>query len=263
MQDNSTNNDIEMLVKYMDGELTGVEKESTEKLLQTNAELQQRYQHLLAAKQAIKMEGLRARVKALHNEYVQDAAPVKAMPAKVIRPTFFVKDFMRVAAVLVLVIAGYGGYQYATTTTQSLYSDNYIIYHLPVNRGEGNADRIENLYNEGHYEAAVAAVNGLPIKTQKDYFIAAQSYLQLDTENSAVNAIAFFLEVQKMNSENSEKYFVQETDYYLALAYIKAGKVDLARDELSKIKANPRHIFYNNAKQISSTKLEILKLKSN
>src|SRR4051812_37838689 len=69
MQDNST---TEMLVRYMDSELNEAERETTEKLLQDDTSLQEQYQYLLAAKRAIKSEGLKQRVQAIQREYIQE-----------------------------------------------------------------------------------------------------------------------------------------------------------------------------------------------
>ena len=57
MQDNSTNDIMETLIRYMDGEMSTAEQEATEKLLRNDAALQERYQHFLAARQAIRSQG--------------------------------------------------------------------------------------------------------------------------------------------------------------------------------------------------------------
>src|SRR4051794_4947275 len=104
MQDNST---TEMLIKYMDGELNEAEKESTEKLLHDDASLQERYQYLLAAKRAIKSQGLKQRVQAIHQEYIQEVNnSIKSSPQAIKHSSSF-KIFMRIAAVFMVAIVGY------------------------------------------------------------------------------------------------------------------------------------------------------------
>jgi len=220
MQDNSTNDAMELLISYMDGELDATEKAATEKMLQDDAALKERFENLVAAKQVIKAHGLKQHIQSLHQQYYTETQAAETAPVKVIKPAFGLKTFMRIAAVFILVVAGYGVYQYAATSNESLYADNFISYQLPVTRGAEQTDDLDALYNANNYSAVIAAVNGKQQKTQKDYFLAAQAYLQT---NDATAAIAAFKNVEQLNSTATDKYFAQETDYYLALAYIKAG----------------------------------------
>ena len=142
MQDNFNDDIIEQLVKYMDGELTAVEKDNVEKLLQNNTTLQQRLFQLQAAKQAIRSQGLKQRVQQIHKEYLHTIQPEKKETAKVIRPISFFKTFMRVAAVFVIVIAGYTVFLYSSTTNQSEYDSSIIKYHASVSRGNETVNNL-------------------------------------------------------------------------------------------------------------------------
>ncbi len=258
MQNNSNNDIIETLIRYMDGELNGTEYDETEKLLQNDAALQEHYQHLLAAKKAIRALGVKQRVQAVQQEYLQQAKPESAPAPKVARNSSFFKNFMRIAAILIVVIAGYGVLQYSTTTSQSVYNDAYITYQLPVNRGEENKNQLAEFYKANNYKAVISSFNKIEPKNQEAYFLLGQSYLQTNNADEAINA---FKQVEKLNENSDEKYFLQETDYYLMLAYIKNSKIELAQQKLDEILAQPQHLFYNKAKQISRTKMTMLKLK--
>jgi uncharacterized protein YxeA len=255
MQDDAT---TEMLVRYIDGELNEAEKEATEKLLHQNASLQERYYYLLAIKQTIKLPERRQRVQAIHQEYTQQINASENGKAQAVKHQSFFKTFMRIAAVFFVVIAGYGIFQYASTTNQSVYNDNFISYQLPVNRGADQTDNMDALYNAGNYNAVINAFDAKQSKNQKDYFLAGQAYLQLNNANAAISN---FREVENLNSKSTEKYFEQETDYYWMLAYIKAGKIEDAERLLDKITSNPQHLFYDKAKDISRIKLTMLKWK--
>ncbi len=258
MPDNFTGDITEMLIRYMDNELSEKEKPAVEKLLQENAEANERYQLLLAAKQAIRSGGLKQRVQKIHDEYIQANAKTEPAHAKVVRASSVFKTFMRIAAVFVIAVGGYGVYEYSTTNNASVFNNNFAKYELPVNRGENSTNDIDSLYNASNYAAAINAFEAKTQKDQKDYFIAGQSYLQL---NNADKAIAAFEQIQNLNSTSTTKYFVEETDYYLALAFIKAGKISEAQSQLDKITSDKQHLFYNQAKNISGLKLHILKLK--
>jgi len=256
MLDNYTNDISELLIKYMDNELSPDEKTAVEKMLHEDADVNERYQHLLAAKQAIRHQNLKQRVRLVHDEYISERAN-NINITKTKTPSIF-KTFMRVAAVFIAVIAGYGVFEYSTTTTQSIFNDNYISYQLPVNRGADETDEIDSLYAAKNYTAVVNAFEQIPQKSQEDYFIAGQSYLSLDNTDKAIKC---FLDVKKINNSSAQKYFVDETDYYLALAYLKAGNIDEAENLLNKITADKQNLYYKKAKDISGYKLRILKLK--
>lgn len=254
MQDNSTNDIIEMLTRYMDGELTTEEKITMEELLKKDVTLQERYQHLLAARRAIRMQGLKQHVQAIQKEYLQEMHSEKPTGKNI---SVF-RTFMSVAAVLIIIVAGYGLFQYISTTNESVYSSNFINYNAPVSRGNIPANGMVDLYSSGKYAEVVRYFESLPNKSQQDYFIVAQAYLHLNNSKAAINN---FKQVQNLNNNSTGKYFVQETDYFLLLAYIKSGDIDEAEKKLDKIISDKQHLFYKKAKSISRTKLIILKWK--
>lgn len=259
MQDNSTNDIIEILTRYMDGELSAEEKNNIEKLLKNDIALQERYQHLFAAKQAIKMQGLKQRVQVIQNEYLQETQPGKAAKRSTAKKISVFRTFMSAAAILIIVIAGYALYQYSSTTNESVYSSNFISYTAPVSRGNTRENNIAELYNAGKYTQATQYFESLSNKSYQDYFIAAQTYLNLDNSKAAIDN---FRRLENLNSNSAEKYYVQETDYYLMLAYIKNGNISEAEKLLNKITSDKQHLFYKKAKNISAIKLTILKWKN-
>ncbi len=228
MPDKFNNDTAEQLIKYMDNELNINDRIIMEKLLQTNTAL-------------------------------QHAAHSIKPAAKIIKPKLFFKTFMRVAAVFFIAAAGYAVFLYSSTSGQSVYNNNFIAYHLPSTRGSETVSNLNALYNNGNYNDVIKSFSFTQPKTQQAYFLAAQSYLQLNKTTDAINA---FKAVETVNANSSVKYYEQETDYYLMLAYIKNGEIQLAEQKLDKITSNKQHLFYKNAKSISKTKLQILKWKN-
>lgn len=257
MPDNVSDDMIVQLIKYVDDELALTDKAGMEKLLQNNIALKERYEKLLAAKEAIRSRGLAKRVQKIQEEYTHRANPAKES-AKIIKPGFF-KIFMRAAAVLFIGVAGFLVFEYTSTTTQSEYNNNFVIYHEIVNRGDSSFNSLAAAYNGGNYDNAITIFNSIKNKNQHDYFIAAQCYLIVNNVSGAINA---FKAVENLNSKSLEKNFEQETDYYLMLAYIKNGDIELAEQKLHKINANKQHLFYNKARNISQLKLDLLKWKT-
>jgi hypothetical protein len=68
MQDNYSDENI---IQYIDDEMTMDEKQAFEKLLQQDMVLYERYQFMLAAKQAIRSKGLKEQVSKIHEEYIR------------------------------------------------------------------------------------------------------------------------------------------------------------------------------------------------
>jgi tetratricopeptide (TPR) repeat protein len=260
MQDNSTNDIAEMLIRYMDGDMSAAERAVTEKMLQEDAAIQERYQYFKEAKRAIRSQGLKQRVMAIHQEYAQEVPSTGNNKAKVVKPSSLLKTWISIAAIFVLVFVGYSTYRYVSTTTDSVYNENFMAYQLPVNRGNNQADSLNSLYKAGKYNAVINAFNALQSKDQKAYFLAGQAFLQLDNPKAAIGA---FKQVENINNNSTDKYFEQETDYYLALAYIKAGNIEAAEEKLNRITSNKQHLFYHKATNISRTKLMMLKWKEN
>ncbi len=97
MPDNST---IEKLISYMDDELNEAEKEKVEKMLQEDASLQEYYQYLVAAKRAIKSQGLKDTVKRIQEEEKREENDGEKNTLKMVKPTFFSPAFMNVAVKL-------------------------------------------------------------------------------------------------------------------------------------------------------------------
>lgn len=259
MPDNYSSDITDNLVQYLDNEMTDTEKQAFEKLLQQDTALHERYQLMLIAKQAIRSKGLKEKVSALHKEYIKAREQSQPKEINISRKSSsFFKNFMRVAAVFIIAVAGYGIFEFSSTNTNTVFNNNFVVYNLPVTRGAAEHKLIYSLYAAANYNAVVNAFKATNEKSQEDYFLAAQAYLQLNRTAEAINS---FQQVEKMNAESNQQYFVEETDFYLALAYIKAGRINEAQNQLNKITSNKRHLFYNKAKNISKLKLEILKMK--
>lgn len=265
MPDNFTYDEImEQLIRYVDGELHEDEKFAIEKLIHQDNAVQERYENLLASREAIKMLGLRNRIQVLHNEY--ETSKVKSEDegksrAKVIGLSFAkkYKMLLRIAAALLVAVASYGIYEYSTISSERLYAENFISYNLPVTRGDGiNNTTIDSFYASKNYVGVVNTFESATSKTQRDYFIAGLSFLELNKTTDAIDA---FSKLQQLNSNGTEKHYKDETEYYLLLAYIKANRAEDALKMLDIITANKQHLYYQKANEISRTKLMFLKWK--
>lgn len=261
MQDNSTNDLTEQLIKYIDDELPPEERAAIKNLLQNDEAVKERYENLVIAKGAVRSIGLQGKVRELQQQYLSEANAEQTTtePTKIIKPAFNIKRIMQIAAVFIIAVIGYGLYEYSTTNNTSVYAKNFISYQLPVARGGAQqTSNIDSLYRASNYTALISAFTAKKNKTQKDNFLAGLAYLQTNNAAQAINALQH---VQQLNNKINQQYFTQETDYYLLLAYIKANNINAAQQQLNFILANVHHSYYQKAKEISKAKLIILKWK--
>ena len=257
MPDNNAEDITTLLVRYIDDELETNQQTEVERLLRENERVNDEYNLLLAAKSAIKDYGLKQKVGALHKEMMQELKPA-TQPVK-IRRMSFAQKLMRVAAVLIIAVAGFGVIQYSTTNSNKLYSDNYIPYYQNVTRSNGKQNRIDQLYNTGKYALVINLVDEKPVKEQQDYFLEGQSYLQL---NKPQNAIQYFEKLKQLNTAQTKNLYADANDYYEMLAYIKAENITAAKALRAQILSNPKHSYYQKTKDISGFKLWLLGLKN-
>ena len=98
MPDNST---IEKLISYMDGELNEAETEKVKKMLQEDASLQEYYQYLVAAKRAIKSQGLRETIQRIQQEQKREENGGENNIVEMVKPKFVSPTLMNFAVKLI------------------------------------------------------------------------------------------------------------------------------------------------------------------
>ena len=260
MPDNSTYDQIEQLIRYMDGELSPEEQLAMQQQLGQDPVLQERLQQLTAARSAIKSAGLQQRVRALHQQFYPIIEQQKGDAIKESTPGLFrrIQPILRIAAILLLFVGAYGVYEYSTVSSTALYADNYLSYRLPVTRGTAGATQTDSLYTAGNYKAVITSVEQSTNRQARDNFLAGVACLET---GDPVNAIRYLKALQTDNASAATPVFVQETEYYLALGYIRAGMISEAKAELELIRSNKQHMYYQNAAAISNFKLTLLEWK--
>lgn len=254
---------MELLIRYADNDVSAEEKAMMQDKLQQDESLRERYNNILLAKEAVSSAGLADKVKELHQKYYNAANESnKAAEGKIkeLPRTGNISALLRIAAVFFIAVAGYGIFRYSATGNDSFYNKNYIAYSLPSLRGENNTDdKMDSLYRAGQYNEALSLFTSLQTPSPENYFIAGLSYLNM---NNAPSAIAAFEKLQQVNAASPEKHFEQEAEYYLALAYIKAGRIDDAEKLLTKIKSDKQHLYYAKVNEMSALDLMILRMKN-
>ena len=255
MSDTNENFDqLERLDRYLDGDLPAPDRQALEQQLAQDTSLRETLDLLRLSRDAVRTKGLQQQVRSHHQRWINRARESTLSPAAASasgteavtmpspaqsadRATSF-RFVWRVAAAVLLGVIGYSTYQYTTADTNILYDEHYLSYEIPRTRDDASmATPIDELYNQQQYADVLRAYESQSSPSSRDHFLAAMSALE---QNDYIRAIRLFTEVQHTES------FEQETDYYLALAYLQAGQVDQARTLFQKISDTPRHLYHEN-----------------
>ncbi|HEX4877925.1 MAG TPA: hypothetical protein VFV31_14710 [Chitinophagaceae bacterium] len=251
--DNSLQNMPEKLVDYLDGKLEGAEKSELEQQLANDKSLQEQWENLIATREALQQAGLKHKVAVLHNQMMEE----RKVPVRQISSTRRILRYsIAIAASLVLLVAGYAGYQFYTLSSEKVYAANFQPYELNTLRdGAAAENEIEALYRQKKYKEVVALSYTRPYAI-KENFIRGLSYAET-ADNSG--AISCFLKVINDNKAAGSSVFKDESEYYLALSYIRNKDYDFALDILKSISSNPEHLYNKKVNQKLIRQVKMLK----
>lgn len=260
-----TNDDKQKRIDdYLLGKLGANDRREFEEETSRNAELSQQLADTKLAMDAIELAedaALKARLQKLESSFRQEAAPVAAKTTAVIKelPTPGTKKtgvqprrnlrqlYAIAAAVLVLLLAGW--YILRPTTYDSpeaLAMATFEPYQniVPGTVRGGDTDPAADAYaayDAGRFAAAATALRALPA-TPVNRFYLGQS-LMADGDFTA--AATEFAELR-----TADFGLAPEATYYLALARIGEGRLQEAREILTKISIDPDHLMNEDARTL-------------
>lgn len=153
------------------------------------------------------------------------------------------------ASVLLLVTMGTTWFMSNQYSNEGIASSNFVPYDAGVLLGEND----DNAYTQGvlayqkkDFATAITAfekvptIDGLYAETQ---FYLGNAYL---SQNEAEKAITAFEVAQNANLPQ----FQEPTEWYLALAYLRTGDEDKAKELLMAISNNANHFYNANALKV-------------
>lgn len=231
------------LISYLDNELEPDERLYVEARLAADPALGLQLQRLALARQAAAHYGTRQRVAEIHREMMQE---MRAKPrARVLR----VRWLLRVAAVLLVMLLVAGVVQHWLLDENRLYNARYERYAMSITRDDDTAiSRIAQLYGAGNLqEAASAYEDQSQAPLPSDHFLAAQAYLSMNETGKAI--LALEAQLRANGSLGSFKPYHDDAEYYLALAYLKDGRLAQAIPLFRHIHDTPAHAYH---RQVSS-----------
>lgn len=256
--DKISQNVLELLDRYLDHNLTEEEQVSVDQLLRQDFSVQQALENLKMMRGIIESNGMKQLVRKQHHEYM---AVMKQNELHVTRTrTLFSEmrnNWMKVAALIILILSTGFLIQFLLLDADSIYRHNFISYDLSGKRSNAISTDIamDSLYQNRLFTEVVSSFQSIPSHSFRDLFLTGMAYLQI---NNPSKAIPLFEEIHNRTELSGEMRFQQETDYYLALAYLRNHQTDSALELFRKIHEDPRHLYHKNISKWELIKIRLL-----
>lgn len=237
--DNSTQEMSEKLVMYLDGELAGQDKTDLEQELAANPGLQEELKSLQQTRAALRYFALKQEVAGIHQEMMQEiAAPV----IPISRGRKILRYSMAAAAAVILLLGSWLAYSFFSLSPDKVFASGYHSFELSNMRsGDGSSQTaIEKAYKGNQFEEVLKLYQHGAGAGIRDRFLTAMA--ALEKKNDPL-AIRLFKEQLESNRLSSQPVFNDESEYYLALGYIRNKDFDFALPLLQKIKDDPEHTY--------------------
>jgi len=238
--DNSTPDMYSKLVRYLDGELTGEEKDALEQQLGIDPALQEEFANLRLAREAVRQYGLRKQVAAIHDSMIKELRPPVRRIGSVRR---VIRYSVAVAAAIVLIVGSFLAYKFYTLSPNKVFASRYQSYELITTRGNDKSDKpIEKAYREKNYQEVKRIHKTGEDNSVKAEFLNGMASLETSDQSGAIRS---FNEVLTLNKQSAKPVMDDEAEYYLALAYLKNRDYDLSLALLEKIRDEKDHLYHS------------------
>jgi hypothetical protein len=210
-------------------------------------------EYLKLALDTVRRDAINKKVSAVRHTIKNDSRSEKPSGA-IVRSMY--KTSLRITAILVLFMGFALIYKYSSVSNQSLYEKQFAGYYLSNTRGIETKDAETEAYQNKNWKDVIASYRALHTTSNQSTFLAAMAAMQLSRFPEAVGLFERIL-----SDASADRSFREESEYYLALAYLMNHEENKGVQLLSKIKADPGHTYHPLASKISSVDLKIIELK--
>lgn len=237
---NSTPDNNEMLMRYLDGEMDPEEKKDFESRLASDPSLQQELENLELAKAAVQSYGLKQEVANIHKTMMKELGSSPQKPAGRVRR--MIRYSVAIAASLVLVIGGYWAYTFYTLTPGKIYAKNFVSYELITTRDDTAQQQsdIEKAYREKRYADVIELSRSESVST-RDVFLTGISFLE--TGDAARAVASFQVVLAELETMTETSILKDAAEYYLSLAYLRNRDYDEAIELMIQIYDDAKHTY--------------------
>lgn len=219
---------LEIIERYINGSMTSQELKDFNQLLELDNEFKIKVEDIKTMLLGIEAQSLKEHLDVLHEE----------IPKTLIRKPADKKikylSFSKIAAAAAVIIAVGSIWFFSTPQNEKLYANHF-------KPDPGLPTTMSSTNNYDFYDAMVKYKHG-------DYNIAIDKWKVLSEQKPENDTINYFLGVAHMANKNTseaipflersveapdEFVFLNEAYYYLGLAYLKEGNIELAKKNLS------------------------------
>ncbi len=242
----------DLIDRYLTKGLSAQEKTTFEQMLQNNPSFKQDVENMEISREIIFNYGLREDIKRVRNEMSHESKPASVHTERKLFPLYA----MRVAASLLLLIAAFFWFEYATLSGEKLYNEKASMYQASAYRGEPtDRQEIKNYYLNGDFVNYINAYQAAENPSVEDIFLAGNAYLHL---NQTAKAIESFEKVLEIDEALKVPLFKDDAEYYLALAEVKQGNYEAAIHWFEGIENNDSHQYSDKVNTTYLWKLKFL-----
>ena len=246
--------DNEKLIDYLDKRLNQEESAQMETALQKDSDLNREFIYLNFAIDTVRLNAISQQVASIRQ--LTEKEQIVAKPAPGILRNMY-KISLRAAAVIVLFLCVASIYKYVSVSNRTFYEKQFSGYELSTSRGQDSHDAEADAYQNNKWNEVISIYNAESNKSNQQSFLAAMAEMQLKHYQ---NAITIFENL--LNSKSGNTTYMEESEYYLSLAYLMNNDGERAIRLIDKIKANPNHTYYPIVSKFSSIDLKIIELKN-
>lgn len=238
--DNFTPEMEEKLVLLLDNALPEAEALALRRQLESAPGLKAAYQQLEVARNAVQYYGLHRQVASWHKDMMAEMQP----PVRTIQPRNRIFRFVAgIAAAAVLITAVFLLTNRPADDAASLYAAAYQPYALQAMRdAAGSTGELEKAYTDKDYTAVRTLFTASrPDSNTRALLLNGMAALELDDPQTAIESLG---RITILNNSRVKKEYQDETDFYLALAYLKNNQPDQCLVLLEKINKDPGHPYH-------------------
>ena len=246
-----------LLIDHLDKNLSSEESVRAEALIGGDKNAAESWEYLKMAVEAVELSAIREQVMAVRRSVHIEPVAEAPVSGGVVRSMY--RTGLRIAAVLILLMGVSIFYKYSTVSNTSVYQQYFTDYNLNTSRGAASRNAMDEAYRNQNWNGVLSAFNQETEKTNKSYFLAGMADMKMQKFSDAVGN---FEHILSANAKSGDTYYQDEAEYYLALAYLMNKQTEKAVSLLNQIGADSNQTYSPLVRQISSTDLKIIELKS-
>ncbi|HET6255773.1 MAG TPA: hypothetical protein VFE32_16980 [Puia sp.] len=248
----------EQLIDHLDSTRLGQGPADVDARIAADPETSQEWQQLCLAADAVEQAALYEKVSTVRANWMEHRSDATTAAAAqpgggVVRSISRIA--LRAAAVILVIGTSAAIYKYTVTSSSGMYSAYYTSYDLNTSRGATSAqDEMEAAYKAKNWTGVDSAFKKKKVKDNKSYFLEGMADMEAKRYDEA---IGMFQQVMAANSLAGSDYFEDESEFYLAMAWLARNDVKEAMPLLEKIKADKTHLYHDVVVRMSSLDLRI------